>query len=193
MFRFEIKTVNFSSTDFITWFNQYLDNVHFEEITVDNLIELFKSNFGQNSVAIMDQNDIINKSKEIGWIKSSLYEYTIVLPIYHNCFIFELCDPYMMINKNINKKEETFKMNKEQLFDMFRAFFPEWAKYVIKYKKIASRTLAIWFKYKGVECSRVFLYIDQDNWQFGTKLWRKRPERLEKKANIKQESLEGEE
>ena len=76
-------------------------------------------------------------------------------------------------------------MNKEQLFDEFKELFPDWAKKVISYKKIGSKTLAIKFvtsveENKVNEESRVFLYNDPNNWQFGTKLWRKRPEHLQK-------------
>ena len=78
-------------------------------------------------------------------------------------------------------------MNKEQLFDAFKELFPDWAKKVISYKKIGSKTLAIKFvtsvaENKVNEESRVFLYNDPNNWQFGTKLWRKRPEHLQKKS-----------
>lgn len=78
-------------------------------------------------------------------------------------------------------------MNKEQLFEAFQQLFPEWAKKATTYKKIGSKTLAIKFEepvddQKATETSRVFLYNDLNNWQFGTKLWRKRPERKEKKT-----------
>ena len=78
-------------------------------------------------------------------------------------------------------------MNKEQLFDAFKELFPDWAKKVISYKKIGSKTLAIKFvtsveENKVNEESRVFLYNDPNNWQLGTKLWRKRPEHLQKKS-----------
>ena len=78
-------------------------------------------------------------------------------------------------------------MNKEQLVDAFKELFPDWAKKVISYKKIGSKTLAIKFvtsveENKVNEESRVFLYNDPNNWQFGTKLWRKRPEHLQKKS-----------
>ena len=78
-------------------------------------------------------------------------------------------------------------MNKEQLFDAFKELFPDWAKKATSYKKIGSKTLAIKFvtsveENKVNEESRVFLYNDPNNWQFGTKLWRKRPEHLQKKS-----------
>lgn len=78
-------------------------------------------------------------------------------------------------------------MNKEQLFDAFKELFPDWAKKATSYKKIGSKALAIKFitavdRDKVNEESRVFLYNDLNNWQFGTKLWRKRPEQLQKKS-----------
>lgn len=78
-------------------------------------------------------------------------------------------------------------MNKDQLFAAFQELFPDWAKKATSYKKIGSKTLAIKFEKsvdekKATEESRVFLYNDPNNWQFGTKLWRKRPERTAKKV-----------
>lgn len=77
-------------------------------------------------------------------------------------------------------------MNKEQLFEAFKELFPDWAKKATSYKKIGSKTLAINFvtsvdENTACEESRVFLYNNPNNWQFGTKLWRKRPEKLQKK------------
>lgn len=79
-------------------------------------------------------------------------------------------------------------MNKEELFVAFKVLFPTWAAKVGTYKKIGSHTLAIQFVEQADEekmCaySRVFLYYGPDNWQFGTKLWRKRPERARKEKN----------
>lgn len=76
-------------------------------------------------------------------------------------------------------------MNKDQLFDAFTELFPDWSKKVITYKKIGSKTLAIKFKgspddQQNAGTSRVFLYNDPNNWQFGTKIWRKRPEKKNK-------------
>ncbi len=91
-------------------------------------------------------------------------------------------------------------MNKDQLFAAFKELFPVWAKLATSYKKIGSKTLVIKFKKlegEGEE-SRVFLYAGPDNWQFGTKLWRKRPERItkqpkEKKAKEKKEEVKEDE
>lgn len=85
-------------------------------------------------------------------------------------------------------------MNKEELFNAFKVLFPNWAEHVEAYRKIGSRTLAIKFRFveslhdeNGIETSRVFLYVDENNWQFGTKLWRKRPEMKKKKEDNKNE------
>lgn len=69
-------------------------------------------------------------------------------------------------------------MTKEQLFDAFKILFPNFVEGVKSYRKIGSKTIAIEFK-EGK--SRVFLFVDNDNWHFGTKLWRKRPDVLTKK------------
>lgn len=68
-------------------------------------------------------------------------------------------------------------MTKTDIFNIFKVMFPEWAKYVTGYKKIGGRVIAIKYDMgEGKRGSLVFLYIDQNNWQFGTKLWRKRPD-----------------
>lgn len=72
------------------------------------------------------------------------------------------------------KKEEKI-MSKEKLYTAFEELFPDWAERVTSYKKIGSKCLAIKFN-NGT--SRVFLFENLDNWQFGTKLWRKRPDKL---------------
>ena len=73
-------------------------------------------------------------------------------------------------------------MNKEQLLEKFKLMFPSWAPHIASYKKIGSKTLAIEFNIGPVKkVSRVFLYNNPDNWQFGTKLWRKRPKKMKKK------------
>ncbi len=81
------------------------------------------------------------------------------------------------------------KMNKDELFDVFKTMFPNWVPFVRRYKKISSRALAITFRDTNVddqfisERSRVFLYIDDTNWHFGTKLWRRMPKKLENRRS----------
>lgn len=69
-------------------------------------------------------------------------------------------------------------MRKNDIVLKFEEMFPKWAKKVDDYKKLGNNAITIYFK-DGT--SRVFLYISKNNWQFGTKLWRKRPEFLERK------------
>lgn len=75
-------------------------------------------------------------------------------------------------------------MSKEELFNIFVEMFPDWARRTICYRKIGSKALLITFKNFGESLSdpeehstRVFLWIDENNWQFGTKLWINRPEK----------------
>lgn len=68
-------------------------------------------------------------------------------------------------------------MSREELFAAFEELFPDWAKKATSYKKIGSKCLAIRFN-NGT--SRVFLFENPNNWHFGTKLWRKRPDKFEK-------------
>lgn len=85
-------------------------------------------------------------------------------------------------------------MNKEQLFKKFEELFPNWAKKAFSYKKIGSKTLAINFVTsvegnKVNEESKVFMYYNPNNWQFGTKIWRKRPDKKtgQKSVNLSKE------
>ena len=70
-----------------------------------------------------------------------------------------------------------------------KELFPDWAKKATSYKKIGSKCLAIRFN-NGT--SRVFLFENPNNWHFGTKLWRKRPDEAEKKKEIKERNNGGE-
>lgn len=85
-------------------------------------------------------------------------------------------------------KEEKV-MSREELFAAFEELFPDWAKRATSYKKIGSKCLAIRFN-NGT--SRVFLFENPNNWHFGTKLWRKRPDEAEKKKEIKERNNGGE-
>lgn len=73
-------------------------------------------------------------------------------------------------------------MTRTDIFDAFMKLFPTWAPHVESYKKIGSKTISLQFK-NGK--SRVFLYNDDDNWNFGTKLWRKKPKPIPKKKKEK--------
>lgn len=79
-------------------------------------------------------------------------------------------------------------MTMEELYTKFSEMFPNRVEHVESYKKIGSRCLAITFTTAdGGSESLVFLYIADNNWHLGTKLWRKRPDRLNpnKKATNK--------
>lgn len=73
-----------------------------------------------------------------------------------------------------NKTREA--MTGEDLYNAFKEMFPDYADKTIAYKKIGSRTLSILTEVS--EKTFVFLYISDDNWHFGTKLWRKRPDKV---------------
>lgn len=77
-------------------------------------------------------------------------------------------------------EEEKFRrrevMTGEDLYNAFKEMFPGYAEKTIAYKKIGSRTLSILTEIS--DKTFVFLYISDDNWQFGTKLWRKRPDKV---------------
>lgn len=85
-------------------------------------------------------------------------------------------------------------MSKKELFEAFCGLFPEYAKLVVKYKKFGGRTLNlhISFPETGEIKSLMFLYYSDDNWGFGTKLWRRKPssgrptyeETIEKKVAV---------
>ena len=79
-------------------------------------------------------------------------------------------------------------MSREELFAAFEELFPDWAKRATSYKKIGSKCLAIRFN-NGT--SRVFFFENPNNWHFGTKLWRKRPDEAEKKKEIKERNNGG--
>lgn len=64
-------------------------------------------------------------------------------------------------------------MTKDELFIRFVTLFPYWKSEVRSYKKIGSKCISIEF-IDGT--SKVFLYYSPDNWNFGTKLWRKKPQ-----------------
>lgn len=68
-------------------------------------------------------------------------------------------------------------MTKEVIFGKFAEMFPLIAPDVKSYKKIGSKTISIRMN-NGK--TRTFLYNNPDNWNFGTKPWRKKPEPIAK-------------
>lgn len=82
-------------------------------------------------------------------------------------------------------------MSKEELMAAFERLFPNWIKDVVSYKKIGSKCLSICFKRVDVQrpsytkvsmYTRVFLYKNDNDWHFGTKLYRKRPDKIAPKC-----------
>lgn len=67
-------------------------------------------------------------------------------------------------------------MRKFELIDNFCRLFPNFANEATGFKKIGSNVIVV--KFENAK-SLVFLYVSDENWSFGTKLWRKRPARLE--------------
>lgn len=66
-------------------------------------------------------------------------------------------------------------MRKGEIIQEFVRLFPNFAEAATGYKKIGSNVIVV--KFENAK-SLVFLYINDGNWSFGTKLWRKRPDRL---------------
>ena len=80
-------------------------------------------------------------------------------------------------------------MSERELIEKFMMMFPDWNRKAISYKQIGPRALVINYKDKK---SKVFLYYNDNNWQFGTKLWRRRPTKVEKKMNNIKEEVKNE-
>lgn len=71
-------------------------------------------------------------------------------------------------------------MSKKELFEAFCKLHPSYKNRVVCYKKFGSRVLIIYInpaenaESKNIQ-SLAFLYYSDDNWQLGTKLWRRKP------------------
>ncbi len=93
-------------------------------------------------------------------------------------------------------KKNYDNISRNELLDQFKKMFPNYADDVISCKRLGSRAIAIKFKNdqnNGNDSvkSRVFLYINENNWSFGTKLWRKRPDAITEKLNSKETKVCG--
>lgn len=66
-------------------------------------------------------------------------------------------------------------MKIDNVYNHFIYMFPNWKNDVVAYKKVGSSAICIIFR--GGK-SRIFLYRSEDDWTFGTKLWRKRPDNI---------------
>lgn len=70
---------------------------------------------------------------------------------------------------------ESNVMTKEQLMVKFYQKFPEWMSSVVETKKLGPRAIAIKM---DNDVSLVWLWNSDDDWQFGTKLWRMMPKKM---------------
>lgn len=94
------------------------------------------------------------------------------------------------MSKNLYEKITT-----KELYAKFELMFPKLAEDATGCSRIGSRVISIRFKNpedENNDKSLVFLYINDNNWQLGTKLWRKRPNFLSNKNNIKKEEDQNE-
>lgn len=68
-------------------------------------------------------------------------------------------------------------MKKEEIYNAFVRLFPKWEESVISYKKIGSRAIALFFTSSFFEKDKklIFFYNNDEDWTFGTKVWRNRP------------------
>lgn len=66
-------------------------------------------------------------------------------------------------------------MDKDSLFEKFKELFPIWSKLTSHYEKIGTETLRLQIKHFGDtlidlgESTMVFMYVDENNWYFGTR------------------------
>lgn len=68
-------------------------------------------------------------------------------------------------------------MTKEFIFEKFKEMFPNYAEHVKSYKKIGSKTISLRMEDGS---TRTFLYNNPNNWNFGTRPWRKKPDPIPK-------------
>lgn len=72
---------------------------------------------------------------------------------------------------------EQQKLVKDILFEKFKSMFPAFAENVVSYKRIGSQTISMKMEDGS---TKLFLYSSPKNWNFGTKLWRKKPDPIPK-------------
>lgn len=78
-------------------------------------------------------------------------------------------------------------MKKDELFEIFKEMFPDFAKCAKGFKLIGSKSISIEME-NGK--SLIFMYYGKDNWSFGTKVWRRKPGPTPKKPKQKKEKKE---
>lgn len=64
-------------------------------------------------------------------------------------------------------------MKQQEIYEKFKQFFPNFEKLVTKVEKTGSRVIRLTLE--NSEVPLLFLYYSDNNWSFGTNLWRKRP------------------
>lgn len=67
-------------------------------------------------------------------------------------------------------------MKGSMIYANFKRLFPEKVENVISYKKIGSSAISL---IENSGKSYVFLYISDENWTLGTKLWRRPPRNVQ--------------
>lgn len=73
-------------------------------------------------------------------------------------------------------------MKKEEIYNAFVRLFPKWEESVISYKKIGSRAICLFFEEKNKKL--IFFYNNDEDWTFGTKVWRNRPVNSQRDVTI---------
>lgn len=76
-------------------------------------------------------------------------------------------------------------MKNAELFEIFKGMFPDFAKCAKGSKLIGSKAISIEME-NGK--SLIFMYYGQDNWSFGTKVWRRKPDPTPKKPKDKKKA-----
>jgi hypothetical protein len=72
-------------------------------------------------------------------------------------------------------------MKRAEIEKKFMDLFPRYFTRVKYVKKVGSKTIALTFEDDSV---LFFLYVDDKNWNFGTKQWRKKPDPIPKKVEV---------
>lgn len=73
-------------------------------------------------------------------------------------------------------------MNARTLYQTFKGMFPDIAEDCNSYKRMGSRAIAVYLK-SGK--SLIFMYTNENNWNLGTKYWRKMPSKTPKGGDEK--------
>lgn len=77
-------------------------------------------------------------------------------------------------------------MSKEEIYNEFKRMFPAYSEHVTNYKKLGSKMISLQMDNPLFGSSLVFLYDGKNNWNFGTKPWRRKPIPVKKTSQEKQ-------